>query len=147
MINLPLQSLQADITTTMTEMTHQAKKFAGRLWTSIQSLPVYMQDRRVACSSLIVVTLIAVEIAKLITTIMHKIVDNYLNETVSDLMHLTLGAGTIFVLTWQFAQKAQLPLKREVSLAIVLITCFVRVVLFSRKENKIEKLQNKIEEK
>lgn len=134
MVNLTLHALQADIKTTMTEITHQAKNFSCRLWTYIQNFPVYVQDKRAACGSLIVMTLIAFEIAKIITNIMHKITDDYLNETVSDVMHMTLGFGTIFVLTWQFAQKAQLPLKREISVAIVVITCFAKVILFSRKE-------------
>lgn len=139
MVNLTLQALQADIKITITEMTHQAKEFAGRLWTYIQKFPVYAQDKRVACSSLIVMTLIAFKIAELITKILHKIVDDYLNETVSDVIHTVLGFGTIGILTWLFAQKAQLPLKREVNVAIVVITCFAKVVLFSKKENKIEK--------
>lgn len=133
MVNFTIQALQANIKTTITEIIHQKKEFAGRLWSHIQKFPLYAQDVRVAYGSLVVVTLVAMQIVKLVTFILHKIVDNYLNETVSNVVHFFLGFGTVFALAGLFAQKAQLPLKREIILAVVLTTIFARVVLFEKK--------------
>lgn len=135
MVNFTIQALQANIKTAITEITHQTKEFAGRLWTYIQKFPVYAQDVRVAYGSLVVATLVAMQIAKLVTFILHKIVDNYLNETVSDVTHFFVGFGTVGALIWLFTQKAQLPLKREIIAAVVLTTIFARVVLFEKKVN------------